>query len=72
MSEKTLPQKQERKSRKRKYSPPAVSQLTLDQAKDFVRERSNGNGEHAEDLLESLRCEQSEKSKQSRKTSSGA
>jgi len=72
MRAKTLPQKQERKSRKRKYLPPKVSQLTLDQAQDFVRERSNGNGEHAEDLLESLRRERREKAKQSRKTSSGA
>jgi len=64
MCAKTLPQKQERKSRKKKYSPPTVSQLTLDQAKDFVRERSNGNGEQPEDLLEALRRERREKAKQ--------
>jgi hypothetical protein len=46
-----------------------VSQLTLDQTKDFVRERSNGNGEQPEDLLESLRREQDEEAKQSGKTS---
>ena len=69
MWEKTISQKQERKSRKKKYSPPTVSQLTLEQAKDFVRERSNGNGEQPEDLLESLRSEQREKGTLSRKTS---
>jgi len=55
--------------KKKRYVPPAVSKMTLEQAKEFLLARSKGNGEPAEDLLESLHRERREKAKPATKTS---
>jgi hypothetical protein len=46
------------KGKKKPYSPPAVTKLTLEQAKQFVADRTNCSDQEAADILESLRREQ--------------
>jgi hypothetical protein len=45
-------------SKKKPYSPPTVTKLTLEQAKQFVAGHANCSDQEATDLLESLRREQ--------------
>jgi hypothetical protein len=51
------------KKKKRPYSPPTMTKLTPEQAKQFVVEHANCSDREAEDLLESLRREQQMKQK---------
>jgi hypothetical protein len=45
-------------SKKKPYSPPAITSLSLEQAKQFVSRRTNCCDSEATDFLESLRREQ--------------
>lgn len=50
-------------SKKRPYSPPTVTKLTLEQAKQFVPDHANGTDQEATDPLESLRRDQQQNEK---------
>jgi hypothetical protein len=52
-----------------KLSPTHVTKLTPDQAKQFVRERTNSSDKEADYVLDSLRQEQHGQTKQDRKAS---
>ncbi len=58
--------KNERKPRKKSYSPPTVSKLTKDQAKQFVTDRTNCSQQEADEVLESLEGERQDWTKQDR------
>jgi hypothetical protein len=68
-SDSSLVMKKDSDSRKKKYFPPKATKLTEDQAKQFVKEWMNQRDREAEDLLNSLRQEQSSQTEQRRKTS---
>jgi hypothetical protein len=50
-------------SKKKPYSPPTATKVTLEQAKQFVADHSNCSDQEAMDLLESLRREQQQNTK---------
>ena len=68
-SDSSLIMKKDSDSRKKKYFPPKATKLTEDQAKQFVKKWMNQSDQEAEDLLNSLRQEQSDQTEQRRKTS---
>jgi hypothetical protein len=55
--------------KKKRYSPPTVTKHTLEQAKQFVVDRTNCTDQEAVDLLESLRRKQQQSEKESSQTS---
>jgi len=50
-------------SKKKPYSPPTLTKLSTDQAKQFVASNTNCGDQEATDLLESLRQEQRQNNK---------
>ena len=48
-------------SKKKPYSPPTVTKLTPERARQFVADRANCSDQEAADSLESLRREQQQK-----------
>jgi hypothetical protein len=52
--------------KKKPYSPPAITPLSLEQATQFVSRRTNCSEQEATDFLESLRQEQQPKKLRSR------
>jgi hypothetical protein len=51
-------------TKKKPYSPPAVTKLTLEQAKQFVTDHTDCNAKEAANFLDSLRPEQKQSEKQ--------
>lgn len=59
----------ENASEKKQYFPPQVTKLTQDQARQFVKDRTNRSDHEVDDLLESLRQEGCDQRDQHQKTS---
>jgi len=54
---------------KKPYSPPTLTKLTPEQARHFVAHRTNCSDQEAQDALESLRQEEEQSNRETRKRS---
>jgi hypothetical protein len=61
--------KESKQLSKKTYSPPTVTKLTRDEAKQFVTDRTNCSQQEADEVLESLEEEKQNWTKQDRKAS---